>query len=202
MGFLSGIAGANLSHVTIVVAGFAEIFAAAFSMGIGTYLSTKSQVELMKRKIALEKEEIETVPVMEKREIERLYRKKGFRGKELGMIVNRICSDKRLWLNEMLVADYGIIPEQFENPTRAAFVMFITFFVLALIPLLPYLLLPVSYAIVVSIILTVSALFIVGAAKTQLTKKIWWKSGLEMLLFGIIAALVTYYLGEFIAQLY
>src|SRR3989344_4846525 len=136
LGFLSGIAGANLSHFTIVIAGIAEVFAAAFSMGIGTYLSTKSQTELLKRNIDIEKEEIERTPISEKIEIEKIYRKKGFVGKELRMIVDKICSNKNLCLREIIVAEHGIVPENFENPFKAAFVMFFTFFILALIPLL------------------------------------------------------------------
>ena len=92
LGFLSGIAGAHLSKATIVIAGIAEVFAAALSMGIGTYLSSKSQIEVYKRDIEVEREEIESEPKLERKEIEAIYRKKGFKGKELKVIVNKICS--------------------------------------------------------------------------------------------------------------
>jgi len=202
LGFLSGITGAGFSHIVIVIAGIAEIFAAALSMAIGTYLSTKSYVELLNRNIELEKSQIEKTPAAVKKEIKRIYKKKGFKEPELNKIVQKICSNKNIWLNEIIVSELGIIPGRVENPFKAAIVMFFTFFILALIPLIPYLILPVSQAIILSIILTVCALFIVGALKTTLTKKTWWKAGLEMMILGIIAAIITFYTGEFISTLY
>ncbi len=202
LGFLSGIAGAQLSKFTIVIAGISEVFAAALSMGIGTYLSTKSQTELMHRNVEIEESHIKKYPKMERREIEEIYIKKGFKGKELKKIVDKICSNKEILLREMMTSELGILPGKYENPVKSAMVMFFTFFILALIPLFPYLIFPVSTAIVTSITLTVLTLFLVGAVKTRLTNRPWFTSGLEMLIFGLIAAIITYYIGEFISTIY
>lgn len=202
LGFLSGITGAHLAKFTIVIAGFAAVFAAALSMGIGTYLSSKSQTELIKRNIEVEKSYIEKYPKLEKKEIESIYRKKGFKGGELKRIVNKIFSNKKVLLKEMITSELGILPGKFENPVQSALVMFFTFIILAFIPLFPYLIFPVSQAIIISITLTVLTLFLVGAIKTKLTKRNWFTSGLEMLIFGILAAIVTYYIGNFISTLY
>ena len=201
VGFLSGITGADLPQVAIVIAGITQVFAAAFSMGIGTYLSSKSQTEVVKRNIEQEKEEIEKTPRRERKEIEILYRKKGFTGKELKTIVERICSNKEVLLNEMTLSELGIIPGKFENALKSALVMFLSFTILAMIPLSPYLFLPIDTAIIISISLTAITLFIVGAVKTRLTKRNFIYSGLEMLLFGLVAAGITYIIGEFISTL-
>ena len=202
LGFLSGIAGANLSRAVIGIAGIAEVFAASLSMAIGTYLSSKSQTELVKRNIEIEKSQIEKSPKQEKKELIALYKKKGFKGKELEKIVSKIMSNKKVVLNEMLTSELGILPGRFENPVKSAVVMFFTFILLAMIPLFPYLLFQVSLAVKVSITLTVLSLFLVGAIKTKVTNRNWFSSGFEMLIFGIIAAIVTFYIGEFIATLY
>jgi len=201
LGFLSGITGAGLSHFTIAIAGVAEVFAAALSMGIGTYLSSKSQTELIKRNIEIEKIHIEKYPQLEKKEVEDFYRKKGFKGIELKHIVNKICSNKKVLLKEMLTSELGIFPKRFENPLKSAVVMFISFIILAMIPLLPFILIgnsPLTY----SIIFTLIVLFLVGATKTRLTKRNWFYSGLEMLVLGLVATIVTFYIGEFISTLY
>ncbi len=52
---------------------------------------------------------------------------------------------------------------------------------------------------IVSAISTVLVLFVVGAAKTIITSRSWWKSGLESMLTGIAAAAVTYGAGRFFA---
>ncbi len=202
LGFLSGITGAHLPKITIAVAGIAEVFAAALSMAIGTYLSSKSQTELIKGKIEQEKKQIEKYPKIERKELELIYKNKGFKGKELKKIVNKILSDKNILLNEMITSELGILPGKFEDPIKSALVMFFTFVLLALVPLFPYLILPVSEAIILSIALTVITLFLVGAIKTKVTKRNWFFSALEMLFFGILAAIVTYYIGDFVSTLF
>ncbi len=202
LGFLSGITGAHLSKATITIVGIAEVFAAALSMGIGTYLSTKSNTELVSRNIEIEKAHIKKHPKLEKKEIRGIYKEKGFGGKELDSIVNKLFSNKKVLLREMMISELGVLPGKIENPIKSAFVMFFTFSILAMIPLFPYLLFEVSTAITASIIATIIALFLVGAVKTRLTNKNWFLSGIEMLLFGLVAALVTYYIGEFISTLY
>jgi len=202
LGFLAGVAGAGLSQIVIVVAGIASVFAAALSMGIGTYLSSKSQAELIKRNIDVEREGIEKTPKLIKKEMESIYRDKGFKGRDLKKIVNTLCADKDVCLSEMAVAEFGVVPGKVENPFRASVVMFFTFIILAMIPLFPYLLFSVGDAIIVSIVLSVIALFVVGATKTRLTKKSWFRSGFEMMILGLIAAIVTYYIGQFVGGLY
>ncbi|MEK6861640.1 MAG: VIT1/CCC1 transporter family protein, partial [Nanoarchaeota archaeon] len=53
-----------------------------------------------------------------------------------------------------------------------------------------------------SVVLSIFALFVVGAARTYYTKRNPIKSGLEMVLIGSIAALIGYYFGEFINSLF
>ncbi|MFH1592059.1 MAG: VIT1/CCC1 transporter family protein [Candidatus Woesearchaeota archaeon] len=203
LGFLTGIVGASLSHITIVIVGIAEVFAAALSMGIGTYLSTKSSVELIKRNIDIEKDEIKIMPKRERKEIEVMYRKKGFKGNKLKKIVDKIVSNKKVWLGEMLGFELGIVPGKYENPIKSAVIMFFTFIVLAFIPLASYLFVEnVMSALFTSVVLTMITLFLVGAIKTKLTRKAWWKSGLEMMVLGLVAAIVTFYIGQFISGFY
>ena len=43
--------------------------------------------------------------------------------------------------------------------------------------------------------ISIAAHFLVGAAKSLITSRSWWASGLEMTVVGIIEAAVTYSLG-------
>ena len=76
-------------------------------------------------------------------------------------------------------------------------------FVLAgLVPLVPYLLfLPPEQAFVWSSVLTGAALFGVGAMRTGITRRGWWRSGLEMLVVGAIAGAAAFAAGWGIARL-
>src|SRR3989344_6405514 len=86
---VAGVAGANVSSKIVLLAGLAGLAAGATSMGLNNYISYKSQIEFYKNEIAREKNEIDEVPERERDEIMALYKKKGFKGKELDMVVNR-----------------------------------------------------------------------------------------------------------------
>jgi len=57
----------------------------------------------------------------------------------------------------------------------------------------------VNRAFVYSIVLTLTALFGVGAAKTKMTGRPWLRSGLESVLVGAIAAAATYFAGRLVS---
>ena len=77
---------------------------------------------------------------------------------------------------------------------------FVSFGLAGLFPLLPYILgLPQPFN--VSIVVTGSALFLVGSLRSLITKKPWFKAGLEMLFVGAIAAAAAYFTGDFIRRL-
>jgi len=84
---------------------------------------------------------------------------------------------------------------------------FIAFVAAGSLPLAPYALqfigvpIPDSWQFTLSIISTAIALFLVGSLGTIVTKGHWFKSGLEMLSIGAIAAVVAYGLGAFIERL-
>lgn len=90
---------------------------------------------------------------------------------------------------------------------KNSLVIFLSFMVAGMIPLLPYILalfgaqLPYFSQLNFSVISTALGLFIVGSMRTFLTKGSWWRNGLEMLLIGSIAAIVAYFTGAFIESL-
>ena len=54
---------------------------------------------------------------------------------------------------------------------------------------------------VVAVMLTLATLFIVGSARSLVTRVHWWWSGLEMLGVGSAAAGVAYAVGSFVEGL-
>lgn len=90
---------------------------------------------------------------------------------------------------------------QIKGLWQTGLLTFISFVIAGALPLLPYFLgalgfpLILQYQFVLSIISTLSALFLIGSMRTVLTKGAWWKNGFEMLGIGAIAATVAYLLG-------
>ncbi|MEK7784277.1 MAG: VIT1/CCC1 transporter family protein, partial [Chloroflexota bacterium] len=65
----------------------------------------------------------------------------------------------------------------------------------SLIPLVPFLLLPLVVAVPLSLVLSALALFAVGAYKARITVGRPLKSGLQMAVIGIVSALAGYLIG-------
>ncbi len=55
-------------------------------------------------------------------------------------------------------------------------------------------------AVVVAAIVSLAAPFAVGAAKSLVTVRSWWSSGLEMTMVGALEGVVTYLLGMGLGQ--
>lgn len=197
IGFLVGIAGAFSSREMCLISGLAEVLAGAVSMFFGGYLSTKSQQEFFEHEIKREKREIEEMPAKEREEIRRIYRTKGFKdADELDLVVERITSDKKIWLKCMIEEELGLILESMNHPLKVGTTVGLSFLAGGLVPLIPLIFFDITvHAIQVSVIFTAVVLFLLGALKTTLTRQKWYKSGLESLLIGMGAALIGFLIG-------
>ena len=196
IGFLAGVTSSISQFRYILLAGMAEIVAGAISMAIGGYLATKSQREFFHSEIEREKWEIERWPEKEAEEIREIYGDMGFNRSEQDMIVNRVTSDKDLLLRFMKREELGLLDEHLDDPVQVGLTMGISFFVGSLPPIFPYFFVTVPHsAILVAILLSVVFLFVVGVAKTRLTRVNPLRSGLETMLLGVLASSVGYGLG-------
>ena len=202
IGFLSGVTAASASLRVIVIAGLAEAFAQTLSMGFGGYLSTKSEREFYQREVDRERFEIETMPEKELEEVREIYRKKGFPEDEVEMVVKRLTGNKELWLKTMMVEELGLVEESFDRPVKVGVLIGASSFVGAFLPILPYFFLELRWAFTASIGVAAAALFLTGAGKTLLTKKAWWRSGLEMLGIGLLVSVAGYAVGRLLGAVW
>jgi len=195
---LAGVTGGALARGQILIAGFSGVIAGAISMAIGAYISSKSEIEHHHSEIRREEREIEELPDVEREEIRQIYMKKAdFTDEELELILKRITSNKRTWLDSMMKEELGLFEERFEKPIRVGLIMFAAFVAGGLVPLLPFLLLAApETGLLTSSILTFASLFTVGVWKTTFTNKHWLPSGMEMVLVGILAAVIPYLIGD------
>lgn len=198
VGALTGIAAGTQSGHAVVVAGFVIIVVESLSMAAGSYLSSKSQHEYLQRLLKEEEEEIARDPEGERRELEEMYRARGFTESELPIVVNRIMSNPKLLLEDMAHKELGIVPAAQEEPLRNALVMGIAYVCGGLVPVTPYLLLPIPQAMPMSIAAAFGTLFVFGGLKGQLVRTSWWRSGLEMLSVAGAAALAGFIMGRLV----
>lgn len=201
LGIAAGVGGAEVSSNIIILAALVGMFTGAKAMAVQNYLAVKSHRELLKSEIAREEWEIENKPEFERKEIEDIYKAKGFSGKELEMIVNKITSDKKVWLDTMLTEELKLNIEVVGSPLKSAFRMFGSFLIGGILPIVPFFFaqgfLPLSVAIAMSL----SASFVVGAIKSRLAQTNIIKGGLEMAGLGTGIALVGFGIGKELGDL-
>ena len=202
LGLVLGVATAVQSSKIVLISGLVTAFAESVSMAAVAYTSTKAAKEFYDSQLQKEKREIEEIPNMEVQEIRDIYSKKGFKGKQLESIVKKITSDKELWLETMMSEELRLFPEDYEKPFKSALIVGLAAVVGSLVPVLPFFFLPIKLGMIYALILSVFALFTVGAIKAKMTIGNWKKSGLEMAIVGTVAALVGYFVGAFLGAVY
>jgi vacuolar iron transporter family protein len=182
----------------VLLAGIAGLLAGAFSMAAGEYISMQSQRELFERQIALERAELQAMPEEEQAEMAALYRSKGFTAEEADTIAARLFEDPELALDTLIREELGLDPSELGSPVGAAGGSFVAFALGAAVPVIPYLLLAGQTAFVVSIVVSLIALFAVGAGVSLLTGRGFLFSGFRQVLIGGAAAVVTFIVGSVI----
>jgi VIT1/CCC1 family predicted Fe2+/Mn2+ transporter len=195
--FLAGFGGAMSDVSVIRFAGFAVMLAGSVSMFFGGLLAGQSQHDLFKADAAREQSEIESEPDEEREELLELYMQKGLTVREANMVVDRITSDKRRWLEDLLTQELHIHEDMLENPVKTATAIGLAFLAGAFVPLLPYFLLNGKFdALVTSILLSLVFLFGAGYWKGQLVGRGRMKSAVQMLAIGILASSILYLIGS------
>jgi VIT1/CCC1 family predicted Fe2+/Mn2+ transporter len=87
------------------------------------------------------------------------------------------------------------------DAARHGLVTFVSFVLIGAIPLLAYITAPLDLRFPMATAVTLTTLFAVGAFRSAVTKRSWWRSGLEMLLVGAAAAAIAYGIGAMIARI-
>ena len=204
LGIVAGVGGANSSADFIILASLVGMFTGAKAMAVQNYLAVKSQREILESEIKREEFEIEAYPEKERLEIEEIYRAKEFDEVLVKQVTDKITSNKKVWLKTMLTEELELNLDIVGNPIKGAFIMFVSFIIGGVLPILPYLLsrtgfIPIQFSLWIAIAISLSSSFLIGAKKAKLAKKNWVKGGIEMSGLGTGIALLGYGIG---AELY
>jgi VIT1/CCC1 family predicted Fe2+/Mn2+ transporter/rubrerythrin len=194
-GIVSGMAGYTGGSEVVLAAGLAGTLASALSMGAGAYLAAKSEREVYESEIAREQAEIDENPHEEMLELELFYELKGFSPDEARAMAERIHKDPEQFLRTLVHEELGLSKETFPNPWRATVSASVSTAIGGFIPIVPFFFTVGMPAVIASFIISTLAHFAVGAAKTLVTTRSWWSSGLEMTFVGVLEAAVTYGVG-------
>jgi len=200
LGSITGIAIGSNNHTTVILAGVVIISVESISMGIGSYLSNRSQEEMEERKITEEKEELKNFPREEKEELYQMYLKDGWSNDLAIQMSEEASKNKELILKEMTTHELKISDNRKTLSIKGGFSMFFAYILGGIIPLSSYLFLPIKSALPLSIIITLIGLFVLGLGTTKFTKQPLIKSSLKILILGSIALMVGLIAGILMGQ--
>ena len=119
---------------------------------------------------------------------------KGLSGVTLDEAVEQIARNRNNWIETMLEGEYGIGSVD-PHPLRAALVTFAAFLVAGAVPLVPFLI-GLAHGFTVASVLTLITFFAIGSLKSVWSLAPWWRSGLETLAIGGVAAGIAYWVGS------
>lgn len=203
LGIATGVGEAEGKHWFVIVSGLLGLISGALSMGVGSYLGTKAEREVVRAAIDMERSEMEAHPEDEFAEQVAYYKLKGFSAEEAHTIVKRLAQNPEIYLYEMMRDEFGIDPRITESSSvRGPLAMAGSFALGALLPLIPYFTaLGGRSSLLASLALAVTGLFGVGFYAGTLSQKNPWAKGLEIVLFGAAVFALSWLAGRFIPPL-
>ncbi|MGD0158398.1 MAG: VIT1/CCC1 transporter family protein [Terracidiphilus sp.] len=195
-GIVSGVSGATAGNPKyVLLAGLSGMIASALSMGSGAYLAAKSEREIYHAEIAREREAIQMNGPEARELLSLYYQVKGLPEEDALHMVSHIASDPDQLLRALAAERLGSSEEALANPLVSASSGALSTAVGAIIPVIPFFFMQGIPAVIAAAIVSLAAHFAVGAAKSLITVRSWWSSGLEMTMVGAVEGAVTYGIG-------
>jgi VIT1/CCC1 family predicted Fe2+/Mn2+ transporter len=195
LGVILGVAAASGSPRLVLAAGLAAAFAESISMAAVAYTTRRAEADRYASERARELRHVRRVPAIERAEIRELYRRKGFEGELLERIVDVLTSDENVWVTVMMEEEHHLAPGRLRHALVSSLVVGVAAIAGSLIPLVPFLVLPVRAGTWASLVLAAVVLFLFGGYKARRTTGRFWASGLELAVIGVASAFAGYVIG-------
>ncbi len=201
---VAGFAGASVAPssspipmVTVLIFGLANLFADAFSMALGSFLSLRADQDVYRNEKSKEAHEIATDTESEFEETIEILRSKNFTRADATTMATLYRKNPSYWAEFMMKDELQMTNPESEKPHHIALATFFAFIVFGFIPLSPYFI-PMHYNMfTLSIIFTVLALLLLGMVRAYVTQRTAWRAVTETLFVGGISASVAYFVGTF-----
>jgi predicted membrane protein (TIGR00267 family) len=195
-GLVMGVLGASVSVGTVLLAGLSGLLADALSMAASGFLAARSEQQVREHHLALERAEIRLMPEEEQQELAGYFEAKGLTTEEAANAAQRLMQKPKTALTELAREELGIDPEAQESPLREGIVTGIATGLGAGIPLIPFLFMSGTAAVLTAVGISMLAHFLVGSGRAIFTGRPALRSGLDMFVVGMGVALVTYIIGQ------
>ncbi|SEK92416.1 VIT1/CCC1 transporter family protein [Roseovarius nanhaiticus] len=190
---------AQIGGVAVLVFGLANLFADAVSMGLGEFLSTRSQHDLYRNRRASEMREIVSDPEHERMELFEILRQRGVPAGEADTLTTIVARHPELMADLMMTYEFGMLDPDEDSPALSGFMTFLSFVIFGSVPLIPYFLLdPTSETFWLSVAATGAALVALGVVRWSATGERLVRTVGETVLVGTVCALVAFGVGAIV----
>lgn len=196
-GVVIGVASATQDVWIIFLSGLAAVFAGAFSMAGGEYVSVSTQKDTEEAAVVRERELLEKNPEIARQSLYAAYVQNGECETSAQLLTNRAFLQDPL--KALVEEKYGIEIEEFTNPWHAAVSSFLAFAVGALFPMVTIILLPANIRIWATVLIVALALLGTGYTSAKLGKAPIKNAMIRNLAIGLLTMAVTYLVGQFFA---
>ncbi|WP_374989846.1 MULTISPECIES: VIT family protein [Streptococcus] len=196
-GVVIGVASATKSIWIIFLSGLAAVFAGAFSMAGGEYVSVSTQKDTEEAAVVRERDLLMKNPDIARQSLYAAYIQNGECETSAQLLTNRAFLKDPL---KALVAEkYGIEVEEFTNPWHAAISSFIAFVAGAIFPMLSIVFFSASYRIPATVVIVALSLLGTGYTSAKLGKAPIKNAMIRNLVIGLLTMTVTYLVGQLFA---
>lgn len=193
-GVVIGVASATSNIWFILISALSAIFAGAFSMAGGEYVSVSTQKDTEEAAVAKEQALLDRSPESARESLYQTFLSQGDCETEAEVKVNKAFSKNPI---KVLVEEkYGVDMEEITNPWHAAVSSFLSFSVGSLPPTLAILLFPDPYRIPITAVVVALTLILTGYVSAKLGKAPVKQAMLRNLAVGLLTMLVTYVVGQ------
>jgi vacuolar iron transporter family protein len=202
-GVLCGLSGAVSNHGQVILAALASTAAGALSMGVGAYLGTEAESDVMRAEIDRARQEAQEHPYLIQESLLEALAKEGLSRDAAYRVVKIISTSPRSLINTAEEKIYGLGGSMLGNAIADGLVMGTAFIAGALVPLLPYFFIASARTgLAAALVATAMALFTVGYFEGWLARREQrWRSGVRFMTIAMSAAAAGYLIGLAISPL-
>lgn len=196
----AGLSGATIATRVIVTAGLAEIAAGSIAMGLGGYLAARSDAEHYANERRREEREVIEKADAERAEVDAVFRDFGMPETERARIVEALAARPTQWVDFMMRFELGLEKPDPRRALTSALTIAGAYIAGGFIPLSPYIALgSARTALLVSVVVTLIALFLFGGVKGRFTGAPIARSAFQTMLIGGLAATAAFAIARLIA---
>ena len=190
----------QMSFLVVLLFGLANLFADAASMGLGNFLSVRSEKDLYNAKREIETKVLQSQPELEREKTIRIMQEKGFSGEQATTMADIYKTNEEYWTDFIMQHDKEMSDPRGENEVFTGLATFVSFMIFGAIPLLPFMFQSEGNpqtAFMISSAGTLVALVMLGLLKWRVIGTKLLPSLIEVVLVGGTAAVLAYFVGTF-----